>query len=183
MTKICDHTSVGVIIREIDGRILAIKRRNYLQAVALPAGHLDGDSFEAGLLREVEEEVGISVDKHNLVFEGWLDNPCKRTDGTHHQWKVYGATRWHGQMRAGSDAKEAFWISKPELQEYASRTEYFMKKYGIGFGEVARLTCAIFGNPADPQVDPEWAASPGLEPVWYVILNTLGIIQVQGKTP
>lgn len=171
--KQCDHTSVGVVIWAIDGKLLAITQRNYPQAIALPAGHLDGDSFEQGLLREVQEEVGITVDKYRIVLSRQFDNPCKRPGGTYHHWKVYEATRWHGTMRAGSDAKEAFWISRQALRAYAVRTKYFIKKYGIGSHDVDRLTRCIFGDPAHPQVDPEWEAHLGLEPIWYEILSLL----------
>ena len=172
----CDNTSVGVIIQEIDGRILLIKRTNYPEAIALPAGHLDSDSFENGLLREVEEEVGIFVDRYSLMLNDRFDNPCKRENGGFHHWKVFRANAWHGEMKAGSDAKEAFWASRKQLQKYSARLEYFMKKYQVSACDIGKLTRAIFGDPVFRSTDPEWKENPGLEPVWYYIFKELGIL-------
>ncbi|QQG46169.1 MAG: NUDIX hydrolase [Candidatus Niyogibacteria bacterium] len=177
MAKIRDNTSVGEIIRDGE-KIVVIERANYPESFALPAGHVDGDpNFISAVTRELEEEVGLRVDKNNIVFEEDIDNPCKREGGTHHLWKVYEALNWSGELRAGSDAKKAVWFSKDDLQKIAARTEYFMKKYGISYDKVGKLTVAIFGkNPAEKATDQEWKQEMGLEPVWYYILKKLGLI-------
>src|SRR3989338_8465242 len=177
MAKVCDNTSVGQIIRD-GGKIVVIERANYPEAFALPAGHVDGDpNFTYAVIRELEEEAGLKVEKNNLVFEEDIDNPCKRQGGTHHLWKVYEALNWSGELKAGSDAKKAVWFSPAELQKIAARTEHFMKKYGISHDQVGKFTVAIFGkNPVEKATDPEWKREMGLEPVWYHILKKLGVI-------
>ena len=175
MVKKCDNTSSGIIFENSD-EILLIKRFNYPEAIALPAGHLDGDNPLSNARRESWEEVGLTPDDLKLVFEGNLENPCKREGGSHHYWFVFKAKSWSGELKAGSDAKEAFWASKDVISEYARRTEYFMKKYNVPYIEVGRLTFVIFGEPAKKNTDPEWKTSPGLEPVWYKILKDFKII-------
>ena len=175
--KQCDNTSVGQIVRDGEN-IAVIERANYPQAFALPAGHVDGDPhFADAVLRELKEEVGLTIEENEPVFKEDIDNPCKREGGSHHAWEVYTALRWSGILKAGSDARKARWFSPDDLRKIAERTEYFMKKYNIPYDRVGALTVAIFGkNPADKKTDPEWKAHMGLEPVWYYILKKLGII-------
>jgi len=178
MAKKCDNTSVGQIIRDEKNIYAIIERMNYPESFALPAGHVDGDpSFTEAMLREIEEEAGLLVQKNQTVFKEDIDNPCKRENGTHHLWEVYEAKEWSGELKAGSDAKKAYWLSPAELQKIAKRTEYFMEKYAIPYNQVGALTIAIFGkNPEDKATDPEWKEEMGLEPVWYYILKKLGIL-------
>lgn len=171
MTKLCDHASVGLIVVNDAQEVLLIERKNYPQAIALPAGHLDGDTFEEGLLRETREEVGIDVIHYKLLLSARFNNPCKRIDGSYHDWKVYKATQWQGNVQAGSDAKRAFWALPDQLRKHALRTEYFVRKYKIRSFRLGSLTEAIFGNSMNPKTDSEWIETPGLEPVWYEILR------------
>jgi ADP-ribose pyrophosphatase YjhB (NUDIX family) len=174
--KKCDNTSSGTIFEEANS-ILLIERKNYPQAIALPAGHFDGDSSGKNSVRESSEEVCLIPEKLKSVWAGTVDNPCKREGGTFHNWVVFKAVSWKGKLKAGDDAKRAFWISFVDLKKFAVRTEYFMKKYNIPYSEVGRLTKAIFGDiPAEKKTDPEWTIEMGLEPVWYKILKDLGKI-------
>src|SRR3989344_1740666 len=186
MAKICDNTSVGQIILN-GGNIAVIERHNYPQAYALPAGHVDGPlrqseseasdtPWSAGVERECLEEVGLKILKNKLVLKKELDNPCKREGGSHHLWEIYEAIAWRGELKAGDDAKRAFWKTPEELRAFAARTEYFMRKYDLPYSEVGKLTRAIFGDPAAKQTDPEWISEMGLEPVWYYILTKVGVI-------
>ncbi len=178
MSKTCNNTSVGQIIRDGE-KIVVIERANYPEAYALPAGHVDDTDvdFSHAMTRELQEEAGILVLENKLVFKEDIDNPCKRAGGSHHLWEVYKAVRWSGTLKAGDDAKKADWFKPEELKKIAQRTEYFMKKYGIPYDRVSELTIAIFGkNPEDKATDPEWKEEMGLEPVWYYILKKVGII-------
>lgn len=180
MPKVCDNKSVGLIY-DIAGNfgkcVVAIERRNYPEAYALPAGHLDGDDFLACIIREANEEVGLNLLPTELArsFQGTIANPCKRQGGSYHDWDVW-RLRENAPMpvlKAGSDAKTAKLVSWDELFVWAKRTEYFMKKYGCLWTEVGILTNKIFGHPAEKKTDPEWLAEMGLEPVWYFILRHL----------
>ncbi len=175
MAKICDNTSSGTIF-EGNGNILLIERKNYPESIALPAGHFDGDTSGENSVRESSEEVGLTPQKIEMIWSGRVDNPCKREGGTHHDWSVFLAMSWDGEVKAGDDAKEAFLATKDELLKYAERTEYFMQKYKVPYTEVGSLTRAIFGDTANKNTDPEWKEEMGLEPVWYKILKDLGKI-------
>lgn len=177
MAKICDNTSVGQIIQQ-GHRVVLIERRNYPRAYALPAGHVDGDNpWSAGVEREVREEIGLDIKENIELFRREIDNPCKREGGSRHLWKVYRAVSWSGELKAGSDAKRAFWADPGQLRRFVERTDSFIKKYGIAYERVGDLTRAIFGkDPAGAETDPEWREEMGLEPVWYFILKELRMI-------
>ena len=177
MGKPCDNTSVGIIIEE-SNRFAMIFRKNYPRAWAMIAGHVDNHGSPRDAMRaETQEEGGLELDRFVKVFEEQrIDNPCKREGGSYHHWMVYDAYDWIGALRASSDAKLAEWKTKEELQALARRTEHFMKKLGIPYQEVGRLTVAIHGPYDKPNEDPEWTKHPGLEAVWYYILKHLSII-------
>ena len=158
--------------------IAVIFRKNYPEAYAMPAGHVDGDNpWSIAAKREAKEEVGMDVTQERQVFKGDIDNPCKRENGAHHNWEVSEAISWTGDLKSGDDAKAAYWKTYEEIRDLAKRTEYFMSKYKITYGRVGDLTRAIFGgDPSDKRTDIEWLESPGLEPVWYYILRELKYI-------
>src|SRR3990167_5305299 len=56
------HESVGVFVKDTDGRLLLFDRTQFPFAHTMPAGHLDrGETPEDAAKREVEEEVGIRL--------------------------------------------------------------------------------------------------------------------------
>jgi len=168
MSKVCDNKSVGVIIRDGD-KFAVIKRKNYPVAYAFVAGHLDGDSFEKAAEKEAKEEANIKILVLEKKLAETLENPCKREGGSRHQWEVFEAVKWEGELRPSSDAKEAFWASLEDLKKLAERTVDFSKKLGIAIDDVSCFTRAVTD-------DPEWQKDPGLEPVWLVMLRTIGIM-------
>jgi 8-oxo-dGTP pyrophosphatase MutT (NUDIX family) len=173
--KTCDNKSVGQIIKKGDAFVV-IERRNYPQAYALVAGHCDGESFGDAAIKEAREEANITIEENEPVWQGRIDNPCKREGGSFHDWLIFEAKKWSGELKAGDDAKRFFLCSPEELGKLAARTEYFAEKYGVSPLQVGKLTLRIFGNPAKKNTDPEWAAYPGLEPVWYFILKQIHVL-------
>lgn len=177
MPKKCDNKSVGVIV-ERDGEFAMIFRKNYPVAWAMIAGHVDkhGSPRDA-IMAEANEEGRLNIKRSAKVFEEQrIDNPCKRENGLHHHWFVFEALDWSGNLQPSSDAKLAEWKTREQLHWLAARTEYFMRKFGIPYQEVGRLTQAIHGHHNAPNEDPEWTENPGLEAVWYYILKHLGRI-------
>lgn len=151
-----DNTSVGLIVEDKDGKFLIIERMKYPFGFAAPAGHLDGDTFEAGLVREVKEEVGLDVQKYKKVLDQRFDNPCRREGGNWHHWQVYRADEWSGEVKRSPDeTKQALWLSRSEIGALAERTEAYVR------GKIS---------------ESEWQARPGLEAVWYEIFKLLQII-------
>ena len=173
MAKICDNTSVGVIIKNRQGGLLLIERKSWPYGMALPAGHLDGDDPEKGAVREIAEEVGLHILKQKLVLEKDYDNPCRRTDDDHHRWYVYEATEWTGEPFIREEEEEKVrkidWFGADDLKLLAKRTEDFARKHGFTTEDTTPLTKALCS-------DEEWQNEPGLEPVWYSILKELKLI-------
>lgn len=170
MIKICDQKGAGMVICR-DNKFVVIERRNYPESFALPAGHLDGDDHEGAALRETVEETGLIVSLASMLLKEEICNPCKREKGVRHYWSVFKAKDWFGELKAGSDTKTAVWMPIEELRRLMKRTEYFSRSKGIAWYDVGTLTKAIFGDPQNPQTDPEWKEQMGLEPVWYYILR------------
>lgn len=168
MTKICDNKSVGIIIRQGD-KFAMIKRKNFPVAYAFVAGHLDSDTFEKAAVKESKEEADITVFSLKKKLEDKFYNPCRRENGSWHDWQVFEADRWAGELKSGSDAKEAFWATRDDLVKLAERTLYFSTKLDIPLEDLAQFIPAV-------TKDSEWQKDPGLEPVWLVMLRKIGVL-------
>jgi ADP-ribose pyrophosphatase YjhB (NUDIX family) len=151
--KVCDHTSVGLLVR-MDSDILLIERRRPPYGFALPAGHVDGRvTWEEAARSELEEEVGLSTLSLELAYEGRKNNACRRIDGNWHYWKVYRVTT-KGVLRPNPDeTRQVFWCPQARLRSLVQRTQKYLA------GQI---------------LDREWESRPGLEPVWVELLEDIG---------
>lgn len=155
MPKICDHTSVGMLIWN-DDRLLLIERMKFPFGFSPPAGHVDDDaSYEESAKREVEEEVGLKVINLKLLTEGRKENKCRREDGSWHYWKIYEAEVEGEANRSLDETKQLIWCSRKKLKEMSERTEKYLLK------EIS---------------DSDWEKFPGVEPVWHEWFKELNII-------
>lgn len=158
MAKKCDNKSVGLIIKDKDGRFLLNQRLKFPPGWAPPAGHLDGDTFDGSVVRETKEEVGLDVLNYKLVLDRKFDNHCSRDGGSWHHWQVYEAVEWEGDIKLAEGEiknKKPLWVSEGELKRLVERT-------------IAYLLGSISES--------DWEANPGLEIVWYEIFKILEII-------
>lgn len=150
MINRCDNMSVGVIL-ERDNMIALIERAKFPFGFAPPAGHVDDHgSPEMAAIDEVFEEIGITISLDGLtrtVIENRrLDKSCRRPGGDHHNWWVFTAGEFEGDITASDDeTRGASWVDLSRLQELADRTKLFQA------GVVS---------------DEQWQQSPGLEEVW-----------------
>ncbi len=186
MAKTCDNKSVGVVIMDDQRRLLMIDRGNYPRCKAFPAGHLDGGEYPEMAVTEVREEVGLEIPISQLfqVAKVTLSNPCKREGGSFHVWRAYFAKASdlpHLNVKAGDDAKRAFWADEATWRHYAIRTEFMISRLGLQWFEVGEITLRIFGHPKiGPATEEEkmryaeWERNPGMEPVWYYLLRAAG---------
>jgi 8-oxo-dGTP pyrophosphatase MutT (NUDIX family) len=161
VTKICDNESVGVIVADDHGRYLLFRRARPPVGIAPVAGHVDDHaSVEDAARAEVAEEVGLAVTALTPLIVRWRRNICRRRHGPlgpGHNWTVYRA-QVAGTLTASPDeARDAQWYSLAELAHLAERTVAHAR------GE---LTAAQF------------AANPGIEPVWLDFLHQLGFVRV-----
>lgn len=153
--KKCDHTSVGMIVRQ-GNKILLIERMKYPFGFAPPAGHVDGDpSFEIAAKRELEEEVGLKVTNLQLIFEGRKENACRRPGGTWHEWKIYEVEVEGDVKRSEDETKQAGWYTRQEIEKLAERTKRYLA------GKIS---------------DEEWQANPGLETFWFKWREELNVL-------
>ncbi|OGZ44017.1 MAG: hypothetical protein A3J55_01125 [Candidatus Ryanbacteria bacterium RIFCSPHIGHO2_02_FULL_45_17b] len=155
MEKVCDHTSVGIMVWRGD-KLLLIERAKFPKGFAVPAGHVDGDAtYEDSAKRELKEEVGLDAMGLRLIAEGRKENPCRRAGGIYHYWKLFQVEA-HGTLkRSQKETKQAGWHTKDEIKKLAEKTERYVKK------EIS---------------EDEWNENPGLEPVMYEWFKELAIL-------
>jgi 8-oxo-dGTP pyrophosphatase MutT (NUDIX family) len=161
MAKVCDHTSVGVIIKNFDGKLALLKRAKFPVGIAPVAGHIDQHgSPQQAAIDEAEEELGLTIDPGDLqptsITARRVDNQCRRENGTHHVWTVFEAEQFLGDLAPSTDeTKGAGWYAPAQVQKLAGRTK-------------ARRAGKI--------ADKEWEANPGLEKIWLDFLTELGYV-------
>lgn len=155
MVKVCDHTSVGMLVWK-DDRLLLIERGLPPWGFAVPAWHVDGDdTFEAAAVRELKEEVGLDSTDVILIAEGRKENPCRRQDGTWHYWKLYQVDVTGEVIRSQEETKQVRWYTREEIKTLGERTAAYLRK------ELS---------------EDEWERNPGLEPVMYEWFTELHIV-------
>ncbi|QQG45718.1 MAG: NUDIX hydrolase [Candidatus Sungiibacteriota bacterium] len=173
MPKICDNKSVGILVWN-KGELLMIERRKYNFGFAIPAGHQDGDDPETIAKKELFEEVGLKTGGLEKKLEIGLPNPCKREGGAQHDWTVFEANGWTGEIKPSQDeTKSYFWADRKRIIELAERLQEFAKSQGISLSpdghDLPRLVEAS-------NTDPAWRENPGLEPPMYFLFKELGIL-------
>ena len=134
MSKVCDHTSVGMLVWNGD-KLLLIERAKFPFGFAVPAGHVDDDisfgdetnnheaAYQKTARRELKEEVGLDAVGLELITEGRKENPCRREGGSWHYWKFYKANV-SGDIaskvvRSLDETKNVGWYTKTQIQELA----------------------------------------------------------------
>lgn len=127
MEKVCDNTSVGVIIQNEAREVLLMNRARFPFGLAAPAGHIDTHgSPEQTATAEVYEEVGLYIPLsglEKLIDARKVDNKCRRKGGDHHIWTVFSARNISGHIVASKDeTKGAGWYAPEVLQVLADRT-------------------------------------------------------------
>jgi hypothetical protein len=167
----CDGASAGVMISDLEGRWLMFERVKFPPGVAPVAGHVwdehagpgadPDEAYEAAARAEVAEEVGLAV--VSLVdtgIGGWRPNRCRRPAGpagTGHQWRIYRATVTGELAPSPTETRHPRWLTRAHLQQ------------------LAQVTVAYARGALDQE---DWAARPGIEPVWVQWLVQLGLVDV-----
>ena len=155
MSKVCDHTSVGMLVWK-DEKLLLIERAKFPFGFAIPAGHVDDDSsYEDAAKRELREETGLDTETLELVAEERKENHCRREDGTWHYWKMYKIIPAGDLDRSLDETKQIGWYTKDRVKTLGEKTE----KYNNG--DIS---------------EEEWEQDPGLEPVMYEWFKELKIL-------
>jgi 8-oxo-dGTP diphosphatase len=118
---------VGAVIWSESDEIVLIRRGQAPRRGewSIPGGKLEwGESVREGLLREVREETGLSVQITGLIDV--VDSISRDSEGAilHHYVLIDFAARYvAGELLAGTDAAEARWVAFAALGEYSLWTE------------------------------------------------------------
>ncbi|MEU0242296.1 NUDIX hydrolase [Nocardiopsis sp. NPDC006198] len=150
--KECCGTSVGVLLFDASGRLQLIERATIPAGMAPVAGHAldEHASYEAAAYTETWEEVGLRVrGLRKLATGGHHPGRCRRrvhpgrTLG--HTWELYRGELTGAPIASPREVRSLRRADQAQLQRLAERTA----AHAAGL-----LTAA------------EFAADPGLEPVW-----------------
>jgi 8-oxo-dGTP diphosphatase len=101
-----------------NGRIVLIQRKNppFQGKFALPGGFVEvGETVEEAVVREAREEAGLSIEIVKLL--GVYSDPLRDPRG--HTVSICYLSLGHGDLKAGSDAKDVFLFDVDDVPEMA----------------------------------------------------------------
>ena len=171
----CDHTSVGVIARDTQGKILMTERKKFPFGFAPPAGHCDGDQYPLACCKELTQETGLEVVSAPkpliLIKNAKTQNMCRR-GGLYHFWQVF-EVQWKGRLQPSQDeTKWVGWMSVEEIRILAAKTQEYLQRLKLAEkAEEKSWTASI-----KESIEKQWQEAPGLEVVWFDIFQELKII-------
>ena len=114
---------VGAVIANSAGQVVLIRRGKAPREGqwSIPGGRIEwGETIEEALRREIGEETGLTVRIERLIDA--VDFVARDADGAvsgHYVLIDFKAVQISGELRAGSDAAEACWVSPDMLDRYA----------------------------------------------------------------
>jgi len=106
------------IIIERDDKIVLIKRGTepFKGMLAIPGGYMElGETIENAAAREAKEETSLIVELIDIL--GVYSDP-KRDPRKHSIATVFIGRPNKGNLKADSDAKEAFWMNVDEIESH-----------------------------------------------------------------
>jgi len=108
----------AVALIDVDGRVLLTQRPEGKSMAGLwefPGGKVDpGETPEAALARELEEELAIKVDPGDLTP---LTFASHAYEDFHLLMPLYGCRRWQGTPRA-TEGQALAWVAPAKLHAY-----------------------------------------------------------------
>lgn len=109
------HFSVGAVI-EVGGKYLLIDRATEPLGFAGLAGHInEGETPEEALFRKVEEESGLKVKRHSLLFQEEVEWNWCGAGVRPHYWFVYRC-EIAGEARNNTEASKSIgWYAPDEI--------------------------------------------------------------------
>jgi 8-oxo-dGTP diphosphatase len=108
--------SVKVLIIDANNCCLVLRRSSSSKANAgkwdFPGGKIDpGESFEEGLIREVQEETGLSISLRGVIGAGESESPSARI-----AYLMMKAIPASGEVRLSDEHDEYLWVDCRELR-------------------------------------------------------------------
>lgn len=122
------HRSVGALLTH-DNRILLLRRKKYPFAYTIPAGHLeDGEQPSGAVRREVQEETGITITDATTIFQGVIDDRCRRGADRHH-WNLYtAALDERPAIDTNDEASDHVWTTSPDQFDLTEATATLLSR-------------------------------------------------------
>ena len=127
------HFSVGALI-ERGGKYLLIDRAVPPFGFAGVAGHVDqGEDEKQAVIREVKEEVGLTVRDPQLILEEELDGNWCSKGITSHYWYIFRCPVAGDIHRSTGETKSAGWYAKEDIKTLTLEPawEYWFKKLKV----------------------------------------------------
>lgn len=111
------HHAVIAIIKQNE-KYLLVNRETLPSGYSLVTGHVDeGENAEEALVREVKEEVGLNITKHQLIFSGLINNSECNKGAKVHKSFVYSCEVEGNIILNKSENKEFGWYAKEEIKD------------------------------------------------------------------
>jgi len=111
---------LGVIIVNSEGKVLIQKRTgSHAQKYSIPGGGLEmGETFEAGAIREIQEEVGIEI-KNPKVIAVSNNLETYREEGVHYisVFLLAGSFEGEPQIMEPEKCAELLWCDPHDLPQ------------------------------------------------------------------
>jgi mutator protein MutT len=103
------HKSAGILIQ--DKKLLVVRSRGK-DFFMSPGGKIEpGETPEGALVRELKEELNISVSPTTLTLFGSYTAPATGQTDTMLHMDVYMVTSWNGDILASHEIEELLWVS------------------------------------------------------------------------
>ena len=109
---------VGAVVWNERGEVLLIRRSNppRQNEWSLPGGKVEfGETLRDGVAREVREETGLEIDILGLVDVVEIVETATAGNGRHYVLVDFCALALPGEAVAASDASEARWFSRAQI--------------------------------------------------------------------
>jgi hypothetical protein len=155
---------VGVLVTDGRGRVLVGDRVDGAGAVPV-AGHQDAHPNPRQAARaHVKNETGLTVTTLDQITGGWRADRCRRGDGPDgpgHTWAIFAAAAAGAPQTDLGGYRTLRWVDRAELGALVVRTLAYAR------GQVSAS---------------EWAARPGVEPVWVFWLHAVGLVTVHRES-
>ena len=115
--------AVVAIIRDSDGLVLSVSRRNRPGNLSLPGGKVDFDESPLGaLIREVYEETGVKVLHARPLLVRTVPGP------NYYRTSFYLVDQWTGEASQQEEGIEVQWVEPKDLMTNACSFAYYNRK-------------------------------------------------------
>lgn len=120
-TERCELTNL-CMITDAEGHILVQDRIDPgWPGICFPGGHVEpGESFVASVIREVQEETGLTIQDPLLC--GIKQFP--REDGARYVVLLFRATRFTGTLTSSSEG-EMLWLTREEIKTRRTTSDFW----------------------------------------------------------